>query len=96
MSLADLSPSDAGRGVFIRKQTANIYTVLLILSFLFIAVGCLFFFLEMKSYDLSIKVTPEAKVPPPLQPDVTQVDRTSAMPRIAAIGNFNSPFTPFI
>ncbi len=66
MSLADLSPSDAGRGVFVRKQTANIYTVMLILSFVFVSIGCLFLFLEQKSYDgLSTKVPAEAKVPPP-------------------------------
>ncbi len=66
MSLADLSPSDAGRGVFLRKQTGNIYTVMLILSFVFVAIGCLFLFLEMKAYDgLSTRVAAEAKVPPP-------------------------------
>jgi hypothetical protein len=75
MSLADLNPSDAGRGVFIRKQTANIYTVMLILSFVFIAIGCLFLFLELKAYDgLTTKVAADAKVPlapPPPEQEAT-------------------------
>src|SRR4051812_29591557 len=84
MSLADLSPSEAGRGVFIRKQTANIYTVMLILSFVFVAVGCLFLFLEMKAYDgLTTKVAAEAKVPsppPPPEPTESAAPSTEAAP----------------
>jgi hypothetical protein len=52
-----------GRGVFLLKQSANIYTAMLILAFVFITLGCLFLFLEMKSYGLSVKVPSDAKVP---------------------------------
>jgi hypothetical protein len=60
MSVGDQS---GGRGVFLLKQSANIYTAMLILAFVFITVGCLFLFLEMKSYGLSVKVPQDAKVP---------------------------------
>jgi hypothetical protein len=66
MSQADFSSAEAGRAVFIRKQSANIYTMMLIIAFLAVSIGCLFLFLEMKAYDgLSTKVSPDAKVPPP-------------------------------
>lgn len=64
MSLGDLNQSEGGRGVYVLKQSANIYTMMLILAFLFITIGCLFLFLEMKAYDgLSTKVPSDAKAP---------------------------------
>jgi hypothetical protein len=63
MSLGDLNAPESGRGVYVLKQSANIYTMLLILSFIFVLIGCLFLFLEMKAYDLTIKVPPDAKAP---------------------------------
>ena len=51
--------------VFLPKQSANIYTMLLILTFLAITIGCLFLYLEMREYGMSIKVSGDAKVPPP-------------------------------
>jgi hypothetical protein len=63
VSLAELKPSKS-RGVFLQKQRANIYTMLLILAFLNIIVGCLFLYLEMNSYGMKVKVPVEAKVPP--------------------------------
>jgi hypothetical protein len=47
------------------KQSANIYTMMLILTLLAIIVGCLFLYLEMRDYNMSIKVSADAKVPPP-------------------------------
>jgi hypothetical protein len=63
MSLADLNQPDSSRGAVFLKQSANIYTMLLILSFLAVVIGCLFMFLEMKSYDLNVKVSPDARAP---------------------------------
>jgi len=63
MSLADLNQPEPSRGQVFLKQSANIYTMLLILSFLAVAIGCLFMFLEMKSYDLHVTVPPDAKAP---------------------------------
>ena len=63
MSLAD-SRSES-RVVFVQKQAANIYTMLLILAFLAITLGCLFLYLEMRTYNMNVKVPPEARVPPP-------------------------------
>ena len=75
MSQADFNPAapEAGRAVFIRKQTANIYTMMLIMAFLAVCVGCLFLFMEMKAYDLSPKVSSDAKVPPPPAPQEVTV-----------------------
>jgi hypothetical protein len=63
MSLGDLNAPESGRGVYVLKQSANIYTMLLILSFIFVLIGSLFLFLEMKAYDLTIKVPPDDKAP---------------------------------
>jgi hypothetical protein len=63
MAFGDLNQPESGRGVFLLKQSANIYTAMLILAFVFITIGCLFLFLEMKAYNLSIKVPADAKVP---------------------------------
>jgi hypothetical protein len=75
MSLGDQTE---GRGVFLLKQSANIYTAMLILAFVFIMLGCLFLFLEMKSYGLSVKVPQDAKVPQakwaPAQPPAFVLD----------------------
>jgi len=66
MSQADFNQAEAGRAVFVRKQTANIYTMMMIIAFLAVTIGCIFLFMEMKAYDgLNTKVTPDAKVPPP-------------------------------
>ena len=45
------------------KQQANIYTVMLILSFIATLIGCIFLFLEMRTYDMQRKVPAELKVP---------------------------------
>jgi hypothetical protein len=64
MSLGDINPStEPSRSMFVLKQSANIYTAMMILAFVFIVIGCLFLFLELKAYDLSIHVSPDAKVP---------------------------------
>jgi hypothetical protein len=78
MSQADFSHADSGRAVFIRKQTANIYTMMLILAFLAVCIGCLFLILEKSAYDgvLKTSVSPDAKVPPPQ--NLTMFDSYSA------------------
>lgn len=45
------------------KQGANIYTMMLILSFLAILIACLFLFLELQDYDMNINVPPNLKAP---------------------------------
>jgi hypothetical protein len=61
--MGDMNPQEAGRGSYLLKQTANIYTAMLILAFVFVLIGCLFMFLEMKSYDLQIHIPQDAKSP---------------------------------
>jgi hypothetical protein len=63
MSLGDINQPEGGRAMFVLKQSANIYTAMMILAFAFICVGCLFLFLEWKAYNLTVKVPPDAKVP---------------------------------
>jgi hypothetical protein len=62
VSIAELNP-ETGRGVFVQKQRANVFTMMLILSFLNIIVGCLFLYLEMNTYEMKVKVPQDAKVP---------------------------------
>ena len=45
----------AARGVVVEKPKANIYTVLLALSFVAIVIGCLMLYAEMSAYDWNIK-----------------------------------------
>jgi len=83
MSLADLNQPEPSRGQVFLKQSANIYTMLLILSFLAVAIGCFFMFLEMKSYDLHVTVPPDAKAPqafvsPPVQQTFAQAEQNFA------------------
>ena len=81
MSQADFNTAEAGRAVFVRKQSANIYTMLLIIAFLAVTIGCIFLFMEMKAYDgLSTKVPQDAKVPQ-APPSVT----LNASPMIPAL-----------
>ena len=78
MSQATLS--DSGQ-VFLPKQSANIYTMLLILTFLAISIGSLFLYLEMREYGMSIKVSGDAKVPPPPPPKaVPEPEQPAATP----------------
>ena len=55
------------------KQNANIYTVMLILSFLATFVGCLFLYFEMSAYDMEKSVPAALKapvgMPAPLSPE---------------------------
>jgi hypothetical protein len=59
------------------KQSANIYTMMLILTLLAIIVGCLFLYLEMRDYNMSIKVSADAKVPPPPPPKEEKTEGTA-------------------
>jgi hypothetical protein len=45
---------EAKRGVIVEKPKANIYTVLLVLSFVAILIGCLSLYLEMSAYNFEI------------------------------------------
>ena len=63
MSLAELKPE--GRGVFVQKQRANVYTMLLVIALLEIVVGCLCLYLQMNTYQFKVKVAPGALLPPP-------------------------------
>ena len=60
MAIAELK-AEPGRGVFVQKQRANVYSMMLILSLMFIMIGCLCLYLEMNSYQMKVKVPPAAK-----------------------------------
>jgi hypothetical protein len=45
----------AGRGVVVEKPKANIYTALLVLSFVAIVVGCICLYAEMSAYEFNFK-----------------------------------------
>jgi hypothetical protein len=63
VSLAELKPE--GRGVFVQRQRANVYTMLLVIAFLEIVVGCLMLYLQMNVYQFKVKVPQDARLPPP-------------------------------
>jgi hypothetical protein len=70
VAIAELRP-EAGRGVFVQKQRANVYSMMLILSLMFIMIGCLCLYLEMNSYQMKVRVPGAAKaaqVPKPVEP----------------------------
>jgi hypothetical protein len=70
MSLADYS-GEPGRVAVVRKQPPNIYTGMLLVAVVALAIGCLFAFLELQSYGGSPSVSADAKVssvPPPTEP----------------------------
>ena len=91
MSQATLSEGDSGQ-VFLPKQSANIYTMLLILTFLAISIGSLFLYLEMREYGMSIKVSGDAKVPPPPPPKQAPEPETPPTGETPASGyNFHLP-----
>jgi hypothetical protein len=60
VSLAELKPE--GRGVFVQKQRANVYTMLLVIALLEIIVGCLCLYLQMNVYQFKVKVPQAALV----------------------------------
>lgn len=43
------------RGVAVEKPKANIYTALLVLSFVAIVIGCIILYAEMSIYDFNLK-----------------------------------------
>lgn len=47
----------AARGVVVEKPKANIYTVLLILSFVAIVIGCACLYAELNVYEFKTKAT---------------------------------------
>ena len=59
MSLPGSKPDETP----VQKQRANVYLMMLILSFLAIVTGCIFLYLEMKVYDMKMK------------PDAAQISR---------------------
>lgn len=52
---AAAAPAAVGKGVVVEKPGANIYTMLLVISFVAIVVGCVCLYLEMAAYDMQIK-----------------------------------------
>jgi hypothetical protein len=50
MSLPDSKSADEPRGVVVEKPRANVYTVLLVLSFVAIVIGCLCLMGELAAY----------------------------------------------
>ncbi|MEM1305731.1 MAG: hypothetical protein AAGG46_12590 [Planctomycetota bacterium] len=52
------------RGVLVKKPRTNIYTVLLIIAFVAMCIGCLFLYLEAALYDRA----PNARLAPALGP----------------------------
>jgi len=54
MSLPDSKSADP-RGVFVEKPRANVYTVLLVLSFIAIVCGCLCLHGIMTTYNYDLK-----------------------------------------
>jgi len=60
VSIAELKPE--GRGVFVQKQRANVYTVLLVVALMEILVGCLCLYLQMNVYQFKVKVPQSAQM----------------------------------
>lgn len=52
---AAASAPAAGRGIAVEKPKANIYTALLVLSFVAIVVGCICLYAEMSAYQFEFK-----------------------------------------
>jgi hypothetical protein len=48
-------PAPAARGMVVEKPKANIYTVLLILSFVAVVIGCICLYAEMSAYEFNVK-----------------------------------------
>ena len=45
------------------KQDINIYTVMLMLSFLATMIACLFLYFELRTYDMERQVPPQFRAP---------------------------------
>ncbi len=52
---ADKAAPSPARGVKVEKPPANIYTVLLVLSFVAIVIACVCLYAEMSAYDFDFK-----------------------------------------
>lgn len=50
MSQLDSTSASAQRGVLIQKPKTNIYTVMLIVAFVAMLIGCLLMWLELRQY----------------------------------------------
>ncbi len=58
-----------GRGVLVEKPRANVYTVMLVVSFIALVIGCVCLANEMALYDWDFKAAPNgSKVPPRYRP----------------------------
>jgi hypothetical protein len=53
--LGSPSSDPSQKGVVVEKPKANIYTVLLVLSFIAIVIACLCLYLEMQAYNFEVK-----------------------------------------
>jgi hypothetical protein len=63
VAIGELKPG-AIRGVFVQKQRANVYTMMLIVAFIFILIANIFLYAEMGNYQWKVRVPP-ADMPPP-------------------------------
>jgi hypothetical protein len=55
------APRAKSRGAVSTKEPASIYTMMLFLSALALFLGCIFLFLEMKAYNMTIRVPADAQ-----------------------------------
>lgn len=58
--------------MYVQKQRANVYMMMLILAFLEIVVGCVFLYMEMNTYQFKVKVPQDAKMQSVPEPPVQQ------------------------
>jgi len=50
VSQLDSKSANGGRAVIVKKARPDVYTVMLVVSFLAISIGCLFLYLEILTY----------------------------------------------
>ena len=71
--------------MFVQKQRANVYMMMLILAFLEIVVGCVLLYMEMNTYQFKVKVPVDAKVnsvPEPVQQQPMGYYNLGELPRV--------------
>ena len=88
MSLPDSKLADAQRGVILEKPRANVYTMMLIISFVALVIGSLCLHGEMTAYQYDMKAaTAKAgltAMPAPLAPPVEAAPVDAAAPPVEA------------
>jgi len=56
MSQPESKTASTGRGLYVRKPEADVYTVMLALSLVALILGCIFLGIEVKSIDPGVKL----------------------------------------